>query len=67
VARKRVDLAPGQLDLAVEVTDQAEQAVEPPAGGFPEWELGQGASACAEEVGTAAWDLVAGGRACTRF
>jgi hypothetical protein len=57
VAGKRVDLSLRQLDLAVEVTDQAEQTVESPPRRLAEGKLAQErASARAEEVGMLALD-----------
>ena len=61
VAGERIDLAFRQLDLPVEVADQAEQAVESPARRLAQRELGEEATAAAaEEVGVLVLDALAG-------
>ena len=49
VLGERVDLAPGELDLAVEVIDQPEQAVEPATRRLPQLELGEEAASVRAE------------------
>jgi hypothetical protein len=61
VRGERVDLSLRQFDLAVEVADQAEQAVQSPAGRLAQGQLGQeAAAALAEEVGVLVLDPLPG-------
>ena len=55
----RVDLAGGGGDLAVEVSDQRHQAVQPPAGPLGQLQRGEELAAClAEQVGVLGQDAL---------